>query len=151
MKKLIIVLGICAILTCMPMVTSSPINLFKHRGLTPRIALQTNGTFSGIFAEKNETGYNVLGNISGTYSAGVNWSFGTIEGIWTMNDGNGSGYFNGYMFHKFLFGQYNITGGDSNWFIGVFKLNETSNEFKAISIVFTDDYPLIRYALGSYT
>ncbi len=150
MKKLLAVLGICVILTLMPMVTASPINLFKHRGLISRSTLQTGGNFSGVFAEKNETGYNILGNISGTYTLGANWTLGTIDGIWVMDDGSASGNFSGYIWHRLFFGQYHITGGNSSWFIGLFRTNETSNEFRAITIVFTEDDHLIRYGIGTY-
>jgi len=150
MRKLLVVLGICTILTCMPMVTASPINLFKHRGLTPRVGLQTGGTFTGAFAEKNETGYNWLGTMSGTYTEGVNWTLGTIDGIWAMDDGSASGNFSGYIWHRFFFGQYYVTGGNSSWFIGLFRTNETTSEFQAISIVFTEEDHLIRYGIGTY-
>lgn len=150
MRKILIVLGVCAILTCMPMLTASQIN-FKHRGLMQRVGLQTGGTFQGVFAEKNETGYNILGNISGTYEEGVNWSFGSIDGIWVMDDGTASGNFSGYLLHSFFFGQYYVTGGNSSWFIGLFRTNETTNEFQAITIVFAEEDHLIRYGIGTYT
>jgi len=150
MRKILVVLGVCAILTCMPMLTASPIN-FKHRGLMTRAGLQTGGTFEGLFAEKNETGYNILGTISGTYEEGINWSFGTLVGVWAMNDGSASGDFSGNMIHSFFFGQYNVTGGESNWFIGLFRTNETTNEFQAISIVFGSEDYLIRYGIGNFT
>lgn len=150
MKKLLAVLGICMILTCTPMLTASPINLFKHRGLIPRATLLSGGNFTGVFAEKNETGYNILGNISGTYSFFANSTFGIIDGIWAMDDGSASGNFSGNIWHRLFFGQYYTTGGNSSWFIGLFRTNETSNEFKAISIVFTEDNYLIRYGIGTY-
>ncbi len=150
MKKILAVLGICALLTCMSMITAAPINHFKQRGLIPRASLQSGGNFTGVFAEKNDTGYIILGNISGTYIMGANWSLGSIDGIWTMDDGSASGNFSGYILHRFFFGQYHITGGNSSWFIGLYKLNETTNEFKAISIVFAEDNYLIRYGIGTY-
>jgi len=149
MKKLLVILGICALLTCMPMITASPINL-KHRGLIPKASLQSSGNFSGVFAEKNETGFNILGNISGTYTTAGNFSYGSIDGIWTMNDGSASGNFSGYLFRRFFFGKYHVTGGNPSWFIGLYRLNETSNEFQAISIVFGEDNYLIRYGIGTY-
>jgi hypothetical protein len=150
MKKLLAVLGICAILICVPMVSASPMNLFKHRGLIPRGSLNTGGTFSGVFAEKNETGYNILGTISGTYTEGINWSLGTIDGIWAMDDASASGNFSGSLFHRFFFGQYYVTGGNSSWFIGLFRTNETTNEFQAITLVFAEEDYLIRYGIGTY-
>ncbi|MGF3554161.1 MAG: hypothetical protein ACQXXF_02650 [Thermoplasmatota archaeon] len=150
MKKMLLAIGICSILVCMPLITSSPINVFKHKELISRRTLQSSGTFEGIFAEKNETGYNILGNISGTYTKAINWSVGTFSGIWAVYDENVSGEFNGNIFHKFFIGQYNVTDGDSGWLIGLFKLNQTTNEFRAISIVFAGETYLIRYALGTY-
>jgi len=150
MRKLLVILGICVILTCTPILSASQINPFKHRGLIPKISLQSGGTFSGEFAMKNETGFIPLGNISGTYTRGANWTAGTLSGIWAMYDETASGDFNGYIFHRLFIAQYNITDGDSGWFIGLYKLNETTNEFRAISIVFAGENHLIRYAIGTY-
>ena len=150
MRKQLILLGICTFLICMPMITGSQLNLMKHRALMPKIISQSGGNFTGVFAEKNESGYNMLGTMSGTYTTSFNWSLGTLSGVWAMNDGNASGDFNGYILHRLFFGEYNVTGGESDWFIGLFRLNQTSNEFKAISIVFADDNYLIRYGIGTY-
>jgi len=149
MKKTLIVIGICALVACMPMMTAAPSVGVKNSLLQPRTLSRGNGTFSGVFAEKNETGYNILGNISGTYNIGMS-SFGTIAGIWEMTDANVSGAFNGYIIYRFFLGQYNVTGvEEAGQFIGLYKINQTSSEFRAISLVFTDEDHLTRYALGT--
>ena len=149
MKKVLIVLGICALVACMPMMTAAPSVGVKNFRLQPRTLSRGIGTFSGVFAEKNETGYNVLGNISGTYSMGSGL-FGTLDGLWETNDMSVSGVFSGYIIHRFFFGQYNVTGGnETGYFVGLYKVNQTSNEFRAISLVFTDEGHVARYALGT--
>ena len=150
MRKLLIIFGICTLLICTPMITASTLHHMKHRALMQKIMSQSSGNFTGVFAEKNESGYNILGTMSGTYTTSYNWSLGTLTGVWAMNDGNASGDFSGYILHRLFFGQYNITGGESDWFIGLFRLNQTSNEFKAISIVFADEDHLIRYGIGTF-
>lgn len=150
MKKLLVILGVCAVLTCTPILNASQINHFKHRGLKPSVSLQSGGTFTGEFAMKNETGFIPLGNMSGTYTQGVNWTAGTLTGVWALYDETASGDFNGHIFHRLFIGQYNVTGGDSGWFVGLYKLNETTNEFKAISIVFAGENHFVRYGIGTY-
>ena len=109
------------------------------------------GNFSGVFAEKNETGYNILGTMEGYYSTGFNWTAGQLAGVWAFDNGSASGEFNGYIFHRLFLGQYNVTdGNDTGWFIGLFKMNQTTNEFQAISLILTGQDHLIRYGLGTY-
>jgi hypothetical protein len=130
----------------MPMITATPA-VSKYRGLMPRLVSRAEGTFTGVFAEKNETGYNILGSISGDYSMGSG-PFGSFSGAWEMDDESAEGEFSGYIVSRFFVGQYNITGSEqTGQFIGLFKVNET--EFKAISLVFTGENHLVRYALGT--
>lgn len=110
----------------------------------------TNGTFTGAYALKNDTGYVILGSLAGTYFK-QSQNYGTFEGTWTATNGTPAGYMNGYIYHAFLLGQYNITGAnETGWFIGLHRVNTTSSEFQAVSIVFTESDYAIRYAAGTY-
>ena len=145
MRKIIVVLGICVILTSMPLIAASPGSILNK--VLPRIG-STEGTFEGVFAEKDEYGYNILGNVSGSYSVSSR-SWGTMSGTWETLDGNVSGDFSGYIWGRLFLGQYDITGSeDEGHYIGLFRVNETTSEFKAISLVFPGDDYLVRYALG---
>jgi len=143
------IIGICIIVAALPMATASPIlkshqvnNLFRHER-----AMLTNGSFSGIFAEKNETGYVPIGTLSGTF-AGENT--GTFEGVWALDNGSASGSFNGWYFSHIFLGQVNTTGVEgSSWVLGLYRVNTTDNSFEAAAILFGTDNYAIRYAMGT--
>lgn len=148
-KKIVAIVAICMLLAFMPMMTAAPSFGIRNSGLQPRTLSRGNGTFEGVFAEKNETGYNILGNISGDYSMGSG-PFGQFSGVWEMLDESADGAFSGYIIQRFFMGQYNVTGSEETGnFIGLFKVNQTINEFRAISLVFTDAGHVVRYALGT--
>ena len=92
MKKILLIIGICLILVAMPMTTASPLlkstplkNLLQHGR-----PLLTNGSFTGVFAEKNESGYIPLGTIDGTYTEQH-----FFTGAWSLFDGSASGTIEG--------------------------------------------------------
>jgi hypothetical protein len=148
-KKIVVLVGMCMLLACMPMMTAAPSFGMRNSVLQPRTLSRGDGTFSGVFAEKNETGYNMLGNLSGDYSMGPG-PFGSFSGVWEMDDESAEGAFSGYIIYRFFLGQYNVTDSEQTGeFIGLFKVNQTSNEFMAISLVFTDAGHDVRYALGT--
>ena len=102
-----------------------------------------NDTFSGIFAMKNDTGIVPLGTLSGTISDNQ------FEGIWALDDGTASGTFNGWMWGYLCAGMVQTSGSnDSQYFVGLFRVNETDNSFQAVSIVFDFNGYAIRLALG---
>jgi hypothetical protein len=150
MKKISIIVGVCIILAAMPM--TSAVSLFapNHASLiqNPARPTFTNGTFSGVFAMKNESGYIPLGDFNGTYDVG-GW-FGSFAGTWTMDEGNVSGTMSGWVLGYIVYGIINTTGGNvSNWFLGLYRVNETDNTFTAGAIIFGEDQHYIRYAMGS--
>ena len=146
MKKIIVVLGICMVLVAMPLTTAFPLLGSNHitklsRHARPALA---NGTFTGVFAEKNESGYIPLGNLSGTYQGS------SFTGIWTLDDGSASGALNGWSFGNFFIGQMNTTGtNQSNWFLGLYRVNTTDNSFVAGAIIGGSNGYFIRYAMGT--
>jgi hypothetical protein len=149
MKKIFVVIGICIVLAAMPMTTALP--LFNLRPINiiqnARPAL-TNGTFNGEYAMKNESGYIPLGVINGTYES-WNWT-ASFVGTWTAYEGNTSGALQGWVWGHLFYGTYNTTGSqDSEWFIGLYRLNTTTNTFRAGAILFGEDDNFIRYAMGS--
>lgn len=143
------IIGICIIVAALPMATASPIlkshhfnNLLRHER-----TMLTNGSFSGSFAEKNETGYVPLGTFSGTF-AGEN--SGTFEGIWALDNGSASGSFSGWYWSHIFLGQVNTTDVEgSSWVIGLYRVNTTDNSFEAAAILFGADNYAIRYAMGT--
>lgn len=150
MKNISIIVGVCIVLAAMPM--TSAVSLFAPNHATliqnPARPTFTNGTFSGVFAMKNESGYIPLGDFNGTYDVG-GW-FGSFAGTWTMDEGNISGTMSGWVLGYIVYGILNTTGGNqSNWFLGLYRVNETDNTFKAGAIIFGDDQHYIRYAMGS--
>jgi hypothetical protein len=149
MKKILVILGICLVLVAMPMTTAFPTLGLKHmnKGLRYAQPLPINGSFTGEFALKNETGMIPLGTFSGTY-AGEH--IGTFTGIWSLYDGNASGMINGWSLGMIFFGQLNTTGVEgSNWFIGLYRVNTTDNSFEAGTIILGDNDYSIRYAMGN--
>jgi hypothetical protein len=107
-----------------------------------------NGNFSGMFAMKNESGYVILGSLEGTYQMSSNNS-GTFDGIWNMTDDNLSGTMNGWFRARFFMGQIEQNTGESSWFIGLFRVNTTSNEFGAVALIFSSPC-MVRYAAGTF-
>jgi len=146
MKKIIVVLGICLVLIAMPMTTAFPLFGARHTNIIQKHMRPTltNGSFTGVFAEKNESGYIPLGNFSGTYQGS------TFTGIWTLDDGSASGALGGWSFGYFFAGQMNTTGtNQSNWFFGLYRVNTTDNSFVAGAIIGGSNGHFIRYAMGS--
>ena len=150
MKKIFVIVGICILLAAMPMTSALPLFNLKPMNIIKNHARPTftNGTFTGMFAMKNESGYVPLGEFNGTYDIG-GW-FGTFNGVWTMYDGNLSGTMTGGVWGHLCYGQLNTTGSnESNWFIGMYRVNTTENTFLAGAIIFGDNQHYIRYATGS--
>ena len=106
------------------------------------------GNFSGMFAMKNESGYIILGSLEGTYNKSSNYS-GTFDGIWNMTDDNTSGTMDGWFWGSFLIGQIAQDSGESNWFVGLYRVNTTSNEFGIVTLIFSSPN-IVRYAAGTY-
>ncbi len=119
-------------------------NLFSNKNIGQT---STEGNFSGQFAKKNETGYIILGSINGSYQKNSNYT-GTFDGIWNTTDENSSGTMSGWFWGHFYLGEIELEN-DSYWFVGLYRVNETSNEFYTAAIIFTSPY-LIRYAAGTY-
>lgn len=152
MKKILFIVGICVILAAMPMTTAFPLFNQKPMNILTRHArlLNTNGSFTGEFAEKNESGYNILGEFSGTYEMST-W-FGTFVGTWTTYEGNTSGTIDGWLLGYLCMGYVNITGGEEpDFFIGLYRVNTTDYTFEAGAIIFAQGDHYIRYAMGSLT
>ena len=152
MKKILFIVGICVILAAMPMTTAfplfnqKPMNILKHHARP----LDTNGSFTGVFAMKNETGYTPLGEFSGTYDMAT-W-FGTFAGTWETYDGNASGTIDGWLWGFLCLGYMNTTGSqEANFFIGLYRGNTTDFTFEAGAIIFAQGDHYIRYAMGNFT
>jgi len=143
MKKLLLILAI-SLLLLSPIASSSYTAKPSHHLRPHRI--MTDGNFSGIFAMKNDTGYIPLGSMSGTYS--VSNSYGTFEGVWSLDSGNDSGTMTGYVWDHIFLGQLNSTTGNSSYFVGLNRVNETDNSFVAVCVIFTQDNYVVRYAMG---
>jgi hypothetical protein len=150
MKKILVVVGICIVLAAMPMTSALPLFSPRHANLMQKHirAPLTNGTFTGEFAMKNESGYIPLGEFDGTYEA---WEWtSSYVGTWTMFDGSASGTMTGWSWGHLFYGQINTTGSEeSDWIIGLYRLNTTDNTFEAGAIIFGEDQYCIRYAMGS--
>lgn len=156
MKKLLVIFGMCLILAAMPMTIASPQLGVQHANqlqtatsthtnhlLRHHNPSLTNDTFTGIFALKNESGIVPLGTLSGTFSDY------TFEGIWALDDGTAAGTFSGGMWGYLCWGEIQTDGSnESQWFAGLFRVNETDNSFQAISIVFDFNGYAIRYVIG---
>jgi len=137
------------VLAAMPMTTASPLLGLRHsnHGLRHSSPTLTNGSFTGVFAMKNETGYVPLGTFSGTYTGEM---FGSFIGTWALYNGSASGTFSGYCLSHLFFGWLNTTGSNqSNMFIGLYRVNTTDNSFEAGAIVFANDQYYIRYMMGT--
>lgn len=126
-----------------------PLLLQNSNKLLPKTVdkLSTGGNFAGQFAKKNESGYIILGSVEGTYNKSSNYT-GTFEGVWNTTDGNMSGNMSGWFWGHFFMGQIE-QNETSNWFVGLYRVNETESEFGAVAIIF-GPYA-VRYAAGTYT
>jgi hypothetical protein len=109
---------------------------------------ETGGNFSGQYAMKNESGFVFLGSINGSYEMSSNYT-GTFEAIWNSTDGNESGNMSGWYWGQFYLGEIEYAN-DSYWFIGIYRVNTSSNEFYSAAIIFSSPW-IIRYAAGTYT
>lgn len=146
MKKLLGILAISLILIAMPLSTASHPGLTKLMSRHPRPL--TDGSFSGAYAMKNESGYVPLGTFSGTYS-GDNWT-SSFEGTWTSNDGNMSGTMSGMSWGFLYWGELTVTQtNQTTWFGGMFRVNTTDNSFRSISIILTEQNYTMLYELGN--
>jgi hypothetical protein len=149
MKKIMVAIGICIVLAAMPMTTAFPlfgshVNVIQKH-IRPTL---TNGSYNGVYAMKNESGYIPLGELNGTYNIGE-WS-GTFNGTWSQYDGNASGTISGWILSHLFFGQLYTTGSNqSSTFIGLYRVNTTDNSFEAAAILFGNDQYNIRYAIGT--
>jgi len=116
----------------------------KTRDLLPKTYEKTltGGNFSGQFAKKNDTGYVILGSLEGTYN-----DSGTFDGMWNAYDGNISGTMSGWFWSHIFIGQIEYSN-NSDWFVGLYNVNTTSNEFVAVSLIFSSPF-MIRYAAGT--
>jgi hypothetical protein len=157
MKKLLVIFGICLVLAAMPITIASPQLGVQHSSqlltttsthsnhlLRHHNPSLTNGTFTGIFAMKNETGYIPLGTLSGTYTTHE------FEGTWSLDNGTASGTFTGWSWmDNICVGYLNTDGSnDTQWFGALFRVNATDNSFQAVSIVLGYGGYAIRYAMG---
>ena len=155
MKKLLVMVGICLVLAAMPMTFASPQPGVQHANQLLTAATHsnhllrhhnpslTNDTFTGIFAMKNESGYVPLGTLSGTFTTS------DFQGIWALDNGTASGTFSGWLWGYLFWGELHTDGSnESQWFGGLFRVNETDNSFQAVSIVLGYNGYAIRYAIG---
>jgi hypothetical protein len=157
MKKLLVIFGICLVLAAMPMTVASPQLGLQHSNqlitttsthanhlLRHHNPSLTNDTFTGIFAMKNESGIVPLGTLSGTFTTS------DFEGTWALDNGSASGTFNGWLWGYLCWGVLQTDGSnESQWFGGLFRVNETDYSFQAVSIVLGYNGYAIRYAIGN--
>jgi len=108
----------------------------------------TEGNFTGKFAKKNDTGYIILGSLNGTYNKSSNYT-GTFSGAWNTTNGSISGTMDGWFWGYVFLGTIK-SDNSSYWFVGLYRVNTTSNKFYAVSVIFDSSY-IIRYAAGTFT
>ena len=159
MKKILAILLVGIFVVSIPAASSMMLpriarrqKLFDSPVQTTDVPEWADGNLTGVYAMKNETGYEILGNISGYY--GVMWgnNSGYYSGVWESLDGTQSGAFAGWFFYHVALGYYNLTGSeDAGGFIGLFRVNESDMTIKSVALVTGDDDYFIRYALLSYT
>jgi len=158
MRKILAILLVGIFVVAIPS-ASSMMGPRIGRRIIPNTPIRTadvpewaDGNITGVYAMKNETGYEILGTIFAYYD-NVWGRVGYYKGIWQSLDGNNSGQFAGWYFHHVALGHYNITGSeDDGGFIGLLRFNETDMTIKAVSLVtYGDEDYFIRYALCSYT
>jgi len=108
----------------------------------------TSGNLTGVYAIKNETGYEIEGEINGVWEKSWPWG-GTLAFHYNNSNNTMEGDVEAYFFGHVYIGSINVTGtNQSGWIAGLFKVNETTNEFVSVAIVYLDDYH-IRYAIGT--
>jgi hypothetical protein len=108
----------------------------------------TSGNLTGVYAIKNDTGYDIQGQINGTWEKTWAWA-GTFEFHWNNSNNTQEGDVDAFFFGNVYIGSINITGtNDSGWLVGLFKVNETTNQFVSVALIYINDYH-IRYALGT--
>lgn len=107
----------------------------------------TNGSFTGVFALKNDSEYIPLGTFNGTYSGDI---WGTFTGIWSFDNGSASGTIGGWYWGHIFVGQLHTDGiNESQWFGGLYRVNTTENSFDAVAVILGNDNYMIRYATGT--
>lgn len=108
----------------------------------------TSGNLTGVYAIKNDTGYDIQGELNGVWEK--NWAWGgTLAFHWNNTNNTMEGDVEAYFFGHLYIGQFNITGTNSSgWIAGLFNVNETSNEFVSVALIYLDDYH-VRYAIGT--
>ena len=108
----------------------------------------TTGNLTGVYAIKNVTGYEIQGQLDGTWEKSWSWG-GTLEFHWNNSNNTMEGDVEAYFFGHIYIGQINITGTNTTgWIAGLFRVNETTNEFVSVALIYTNDY-YVRYAIGT--
>jgi hypothetical protein len=147
----ILMLGITsAAATIVPQKATQPTPSFVSKTIrTQRLnSNTTTGNFTGIYAIKNETGYQIQGQLDGTWEKSWSWG-GTLEFHWNNSNNTMEGDVEAYFFGHIYIGQINITGTNTTgWIAGLFRVNETTNEFVSVALIYTNDY-YVRYAIGT--
>ena len=133
----------------MPLTTAAPLlKSTHHASLLPHARpTSTNGSYTGAFALKNDSGYVPLGTFSGTFTGDMS---GEFNGVWTLDDESATGTMNGWYWGYIFIGQMNTDGmNESHWFGGLYRVNETDNSFEAVAIILGNNDYMIRYAMGT--
>jgi hypothetical protein len=108
----------------------------------------TSGNLTGVYAIKNDTGYEIQGEINGAWEKNWGWG-GSLDFHWNNTNNTMEGYVDAWFFGQIYFGSINITGTNSSgWIAGLFDVNETSSEFVSVALIYLDDYQ-VRYAIGT--
>jgi hypothetical protein len=158
MRKILAILLVGIFVVAIPSASSTLIPRIGRRLITNTpittadVPEWADGNITGVYAMKNETGYEILGTLFAYY--GIVWgSIGKFAGMWESLDGNSSGQFAGWFFYHVAIGYYNITGSeDDGGFIGLLRFNETDMTIKAVSwVTYGEEDYFTRYALCSYT
>jgi hypothetical protein len=153
MKKLFVIFIIGFLLSGISLSTASTIEQNQEHLVQKFLPKTLNrdvieGTFTGQFALKNESGYVILGTVEGSYNK-TNYT-GEFEGVWTLNEDDSTGTFQGWFWGSFFMGQIETTNG-TDWFAGLSMVNETDNSYSAIILALDENYDYyIRYSAGTY-
>ncbi len=147
----VLLLGITsAAATIVPQATTRPVPSFIAKNVrTHRLNDNTtSGNLTGIYAIKNDTGYEIQGEINGVWEK--NWAWGgTLAFHYNNSNNTMEGDVSAYFFGQVYIGSINVTGtNQSGWIAGLFDVNETSSEFVSVALIYLDDYH-IRYAIGT--
>ena len=147
----VLLLGITsAAATIVPQSTTRTAPTFFAKNLRTRQLNDntTSGNLTGVYAIKNETGYEIEGEINGVWEKSWPWG-GTLDFHYNNSNNTMEGDVEAYFFGHVYIGNINVTGtNQSVWIAGLFRVNETTNEFVSVAIVYLDDYH-IRYAIGT--